>query len=276
MIDIIPSIHTSEVPTKSLDVNHSCVQVWIWRTAVNLQRTGMFVSPTTFSPTCPIEPLASPTDYWAFQLAYLNCGYVRTGVAKVCKWQTRSSRTLSIASPAKRHAMLTSAVEFKGHRQCFLQPALPGRVSRPQRLTICANSKPVPPAQTPQSKTSSLPVERSDSKHASSVPSLQVPRKRLSRAQIIAERFSDTAYDVYLHYARLAKLRRDTRKSLTAGQKVVVLGSGWGAHSLIKVIDLDQFESVTMLSPRNYFVSILLSRALYPTVYPRVCHGLPT
>jgi hypothetical protein len=161
--------------------------------------------------------------------------------------------------------MLTSTVEVNWHRQCFLQPVLPARVPRPRHPGICASSKPVPPAQTPQSQTSSPPVERSDSKHASSVPSLPVPRKRLSRAQIIAERFSDTAYDVYLHYARLAKLRRDTRKLQTSGQKVVVLGSGWGAHSLIKVIDLDQFESVTMLSPRNYFVRLL--RRVYPWSY---------
>jgi hypothetical protein len=95
-----------------------------------------------------------------------------------------------------------------------------------------------------------------------------VPRPRLSSAQIITERFSDTAYDIYLHYARLARLRKDTRKGKTRGGRVVVLGSGWGAHSLIKVIDSDEFDSVTMLSPRNYFVS----HSSLPVSYVYVFH----
>jgi hypothetical protein len=31
-----------------------------------LTNSSMFVSPTNFSPTCPVEPLASPRD-WGFQ-----------------------------------------------------------------------------------------------------------------------------------------------------------------------------------------------------------------
>ncbi len=45
------------------------------------------------------------------------------------------------------------------------------------------------------------------------------------------------------------------RMRLRASTKpvVLVLGSGWGAHSLIKVIDTDTYD-VVVVSPRNHFL----------------------
>lgn len=34
---------------------------------------------------------------------------------------------------------------------------------------------------------------------------------------------------------------------------ILLLGSGWGAHSLMKVVDTDTYD-VVVISPRNYFV----------------------
>eukprot|EP00882_Tetradesmus_deserticola_P001020 GHRQ01001105.1.p1 GENE.GHRQ01001105.1~~GHRQ01001105.1.p1 ORF type:complete len:649 (+),score=345.14 GHRQ01001105.1:241-2187(+) len=44
------------------------------------------------------------------------------------------------------------------------------------------------------------------------------------------------------------QLKKETQKPV-----VLVLGTGWGAHSLVKVIDVEQFE-VVVVSPRNHFL----------------------
>ncbi len=46
------------------------------------------------------------------------------------------------------------------------------------------------------------------------------------------------------------KLSKDEVKTK---ERVIVLGSGWGAASLLKNIDTDKFD-VTVVSPRNHFV----------------------
>lgn len=53
----------------------------------------------------------------------------------------------------------------------------------------------------------------------------------------------------------------------TTGPRVVVLGTGWGAHSLVKVIDVSAVQSVTVISPRNFFFfTPLLSATAVGTV----------
>lgn len=37
------------------------------------------------------------------------------------------------------------------------------------------------------------------------------------------------------------------------GSQLVVLGTGWGAMTLLRNIDFDSYE-VTVISPRNYFL----------------------
>lgn len=86
---------------------------------------------------------------------------------------------------------------------------------------------------------------------------------RLSNAQVLAERLNDTLFDVRLHFSRFW---REPGPS-TTGPRVVVLGTGWAAHSLAKVIDLSKLQSVTMISPRNFFFfTPLLSAAAVGTV----------
>lgn len=47
----------------------------------------------------------------------------------------------------------------------------------------------------------------------------------------------------------------------------MILGSGWAAHSLIKVLDLSLVSNVTLISPRNYFFfTPLLSATAVGTV----------
>lgn len=90
------------------------------------------------------------------------------------------------------------------------------------------------------------------------------PPARLSNAQVLAERLSDTAYDIRLHFSRLIS---QSNAPLKNGPRVVVLGTGWAAHSLSKVVDLSTLQSVTIVSPRNFFFfTPLLSAAAVGTV----------
>ncbi|KAI0567280.1 Pyridine nucleotide-disulfide oxidoreductase [Gracilaria domingensis] len=91
-------------------------------------------------------------------------------------------------------------------------------------------------------------------------PPVQQPVKRRARAplpprpgnlQVVLDRLSDTLLDAKLHYSRL--FRRPPHEMPSKGPRVVVLGSGWAAHSFVKVVDHTHFGSVTVVSPRNFF-----------------------
>lgn len=77
------------------------------------------------------------------------------------------------------------------------------------------------------------------------------PPPRLSNVQVVLERFGDTFLDARIHYTRLFSPYKP--QNSTGGLRVVILGTGWGAHSLVKVIDTTAVESVTVISPRNFF-----------------------
>lgn len=73
--------------------------------------------------------------------------------------------------------------------------------------------------------------------------------------EVAADRVRDTVEDVELHYRRYLKEvgKEVDGEAPTPKAKLVVLGSGWGAHSLIKIIDTDKYD-VTVISPRNHFI----------------------
>lgn len=66
------------------------------------------------------------------------------------------------------------------------------------------------------------------------------------------EELSNTAEDAVLHFTRLpAWLKPETAER--SGRRVVVLGTGWAAHAIAKVVDAQKLD-VCVVSPRNYFV----------------------
>lgn len=91
------------------------------------------------------------------------------------------------------------------------------------------------------------------------------PAKR-AFAAVAFDKAMDTAEDVLMHLRRKV-LPPPTREALATAQRgrrgyfkfktkkpvVLVLGAGWAAHSMIKVIDTDTFD-VVVVSPRNHFV----------------------
>lgn len=68
------------------------------------------------------------------------------------------------------------------------------------------------------------------------------------------ERLSDTLLDAQIHYTRLlSSVKKQPVPSTGTSPRVVILGTGWAAHSLVKIIDLSVLPSVTIISPRNFF-----------------------
>ena len=104
---------------------------------------------------------------------------------------------------------------------------------------------------------------------------------------LIAANVVDTVEDVLIHLKRylapggvtgLLEAAQDALFAETteggvvrrgAKRRVVVVGSGWAAHALIKIIDTDIFE-VIVISPRPYFIfTPMLTSASVGTVEVR-------
>jgi len=88
----------------------------------------------------------------------------------------------------------------------------------------------------------------------------QWQRKRQSIMELVGETGSgvlDTVEDVSLHWRRqfmkLNKVNLMQKRLDTDKPRLVILGSGWAAHAMIKIIDTDKFD-VVIVSPRNYFL----------------------
>lgn len=82
--------------------------------------------------------------------------------------------------------------------------------------------------------------------------------------QVVLDRLSDTLLDARIHYTRLFS---SADVSNIDAPRVVILGTGWAAHSLIKVIDHTRLRSVAIISPRNFFFfTPLLSATAVGTV----------
>lgn len=93
-----------------------------------------------------------------------------------------------------------------------------------------------------------------------------VETERLSNFQVVLERLGDTLTDVRIHYARQFLPSPASAKKQN-GLRIVVLGTGWGAHSFVKVVDMAEVQSVTVISPRNFFFfTPLLSATAVGTV----------
>lgn len=73
---------------------------------------------------------------------------------------------------------------------------------------------------------------------------------RANNLQVVLDRLSDTLLDARIHYSRLFS---SESVSNVDAPRVVILGTGWAAHSLIKIIDHTRLRSVTIVSPRNFF-----------------------
>lgn len=70
--------------------------------------------------------------------------------------------------------------------------------------------------------------------------------------QVVVDGALDLVEDSLTHLRRLRR-RQQHMSPPASREKLVVLGSGWGAHALLKVIDVEKYK-VTVISPTNHFV----------------------
>jgi NADH:ubiquinone reductase (non-electrogenic) len=119
-----------------------------------------------------------------------------------------------------------------------------------------------PPGSKSTTINNSSPISTTSKPQTSKYP-LQLRR---SWTSIFADQVIDSIDDIFTHAKRyvtslptttaLQRLtRREGGKLVLKSDKpvVLVLGSGWGAHSLLKVIDTDKYE-VVAVSPTNAFL----------------------
>lgn len=148
----------------------------------------------------------------------------------------RRSKITSSISPSHRFSQLNLI-----HPISTMFPAfLPTPVLSPSAATRFRTHHPprcaLQPPPTPKPPTKTSPP----------------PPPRLSNLEVVLERLSDTLIDARLHFSRLLT-QEPPVSSQTSTPHVVILGSGWAAHSLIKVIDPSTLPNVTLISPRNFF-----------------------
>ncbi|GBG00600.1 NADH dehydrogenase [Raphidocelis subcapitata] len=141
------------------------------------------------------------------------------------------------------------------------QPASrPGRVARarPRSVRVAAQS-PIDQQEKP------APAPAAAEELAPASVRLPWPKKR-DWATVFLEKVADTVEDALLMAKRGAEAparnavdrlvsKGDGGLKLNKQDKpvVLVLGTGWGAHAAVKVIDTDQYE-VVCVSPRNHFI----------------------
>eukprot|EP00435_Cladocopium_sp_Y103_P071269 s143_g37.t1 len=83
------------------------------------------------------------------------------------------------------------------------------------------------------------------------------------------EEVANTAEDALVHVARIPAWFSADREAPTSHEgkrKVVILGTGWAAHAIAKIIDINKVD-IRVISPRNYFVfTPMLAAAAVGTV----------
>ncbi|KXZ46316.1 hypothetical protein GPECTOR_45g186 [Gonium pectorale] len=176
-----------------------------------------------------------------------------------------SARRTAAAAPALR--IRAQAPPFLGEEARPPARAAPGGPLRaptlmPALRPLTATTSPAVPSAAPQ------PHRQPQGPFSKPGDHQQWPPKR-AFAAVALDNLADSLTDIGRHLSRMAVEGECPQKRqegmLVAGDSgrmrlrssgkpvVLVLGSGWGAHSLIKVIDTDTYD-VVVVSPRNHFV----------------------
>jgi NADH dehydrogenase FAD-containing subunit len=76
-------------------------------------------------------------------------------------------------------------------------------------------------------------------------------------------------------HAEKIKLKTEIPKQVQTKEKIVVLGSGWGAHAFLKTVDSTKYD-VTVISPRNYFTftPMLAASAVGTVEFRSICEPI--
>ena len=101
---------------------------------------------------------------------------------------------------------------------------------------------------------------------------LESLKKKRSYPSILIERFMQTIDDIQV--SQKVKNTSVLNKSIIR-EKLVVLGSGWGAYSFLKTIDPTMYD-ITVISPRNYFTftPMLAASAVGTVEFRSICEPI--
>lgn len=118
--------------------------------------------------------------------------------------------------------------------------------------------------QSPTPKTTGL----------SSPTHVKKPPNKVTEFDLLIDKALDTCEDIGLHMRRMLPYNRSVAR---IRPRVVVLGSGWGAHALLKVVDTELFD-VLCVSPRPFFVftPMLASTAVGTVEYRSIVENIRT
>lgn len=77
------------------------------------------------------------------------------------------------------------------------------------------------------------------------------------RIGLLFDRTLDTIEDVVLHLRRASEAKVRAFTDMTVKEslmpRVVICGTGWGGHAIVKIIDTNLYDTVC-ISPRNHFL----------------------
>eukprot|EP00171_Calliarthron_tuberculosum_P016882 IDg16882t1 len=107
----------------------------------------------------------------------------------------------------------------------------PLHIARLRHPTRCSVSK--PPEEPPPTAPTSLPEKEKKPTKQESLPPPPLPQSP-NLFEVLGERTLDTIDDVYLHYSRMFRVAVSDATRPTGKPRIVLLGSGWAAHSFIK------------------------------------------
>jgi NADH dehydrogenase FAD-containing subunit len=105
-------------------------------------------------------------------------------------------------------------------------------------------------------------------------------KSKRSYASIVVERLMQSWDDSEIAGRMKNHRTRSSRNSgisasVSKREKIVVLGSGWGAHSFLKTVDAEKYE-VVVVSPRNYFLftPMLAASAVGTVEFRSICEPI--
>ncbi|KAK4529179.1 hypothetical protein CCYA_CCYA01G0036 [Cyanidiococcus yangmingshanensis] len=121
------------------------------------------------------------------------------------------------------------------------------RLSLDEERSVKTDEKPV-------RQPEPLPTKPGNGSEASPPPPVETRGRRSTYLGLLWDRTLDTFEDALLHLRRQFFWQGEfLRSSERPKPRLVILGTGWVGHAMVKIVDIDKYD-VIVISPRNYFL----------------------
>jgi len=132
------------------------------------------------------------------------------------------------------------------------------RTHKLRGLRLCEGERLVKTDEKPAVQPDTQPLKPGDGKESPAPPSPPPPVETRGRRRtylgLVWDRTLDTFEDALLHLRRQFFWQGEFLSSSGRPKpRLVILGTGWVGHAMVKIIDIDKYE-VIVISPRNYFL----------------------